>query len=358
MSLILSVNDLVSIRGTQYTVSGKIQYKDDSSYYWDEYKLVSNSNSYWLSVDEDDIFFWTMIQPVATDGMSVEEQGNEEVVSCSGDVDVAPGDRASYKEFNDGANIVAVETWSDMVEYSVGNQLSSSDVRLISGSSKSSVSSSSVNENVKKYGCLGVLLLLVGFFVCNNSDSTSLKSLVENDPTKYKLETAITGMENKTADVYKPDFTTTELIAKDLIDKLEGNVESVQENPQDESVIALLTSKEICVIYKNMNTGDPLMHLASREWTVDNLEAPLYAADSLTNDFYRSFYWYHGIGQDSVQYSASDGYHRHYHHCYGTYFSTFYLLNDSRYNSYSSSVREASAARRRSSGGGSGGGGK
>lgn len=362
MARSFNIGDSIGIEGASYYVSGKITYTDNE-YEWDEY-LIDANRGLWLSVDGDDVLLWEMTGKVDTTGLEVTDSGREIVKYSFGaaEEDVDPGESATYTEYYDAANnrFIAVEVWSDETEYSIGTKIDPAQITVLQQASEQYIRGSQPTKGLpsgctKILGIGGIIAFIAFIQILCNSSGTDIKALLEKDSQKYTLETAITGFDNKVADVFTTDLTS-EMTAMDIVDKLEGEVEYIQENPQDESAVAILTRKQLCMIYRDSIDQSTLVHVASREWTLDNLEAPLYDADSLTNDFYRGFYGYHAFASDTIS-SESDR-HRHYHHHYGTYFGAMYLLSNSRYSTYSHSVREASAARRRSSGGGHGGGGK
>ena len=363
MNLNFNVGDKISIGEITYTVDGKITYID-GDYIWDEYAIFSSGQESWLSIDnEQSVFIWQMTPPADTSGMEQTDSGTERVQICSGNVDVEPGDSARYTEYRDPKNdsYVSVEIWDDETEYSRGRRIAAEKIALVSSNPKppSHKAENGVKRVFKKFGCLGVVVLMgvVSIFLPESSFNVTIREKIENN-SEFPFETSITGYENKNADVYYTDYDAGEAATR-IIDLIEGELDYVQENPQDTSTIAILTKSEVCMIYRDTADNGTLVHLATRQWTLDNLDSPLYPGDSTTNEFYKGFYQYYALAADTSDYSSGgSGHYRHYPHHYGTYFGTAYLISNSRYYSYSSSVREASAARRRSSGGGHGGGGK
>ena len=365
MNLNFNVGDKISIGEITYTVDGKITYID-GDYIWDEYVIFNSGQESWLSIDnEESVFIWQMTPRIDTSGMEQTDSGTECVNFCYGNVDVEPGDTARYTEYHNPQDdtYVSIEIWDDETEYSTGRRIAAESIMLVSSNPTPPPHrerESGVSIFFKKIGCFGIIIVAMFVFVGIFSDSdfsVTIKEKIENNPD-FPWETSITGYDNKNADVYYTDFDAEEA-ATNIIDLIEGELDYVQENPQDTLTIAILTKREVCMIYRDTSDNSTLVHLATRQWTLDNLEAPLYHGDSATNNFYRGFYQYYAFATDTTDYSSDgNGYYRYYHHHYGTYFGSAYLLSHSRYSSYSSSVREASAARRRSSGGGHGGGGK
>jgi hypothetical protein len=368
MNLNFNVGDIISIDEISYTIRGKITYVDDD-YIWDEYKLINSSDGSeeWLSIDnEDSIVIWKMTGKVDTTGMEQTDSGTEYVQSYYGNVDVETDDSARYTEYFDSSTqtYVSIEVWDDETEYSLGTAVKADSIVRTHENTFSEQPPSYTGNNkdsdslskLKKFGgCLGIFVIVCILTAILGGDSTIKSKLDEN--VAFPLETAITGYDKQMADVYSTDYDS-DMAARNIIDLIEGNASYVQENPGDTLTIAILTKNELCLVYRDIEDSSTLVHVATRKWTLDNLDTPLYHADSLTNNFYRGFYQYYALATDTTDNLSDTHRYRHYHHHYGTYFGSVYLLSNSRYERYSTSVREASAARRSSSGGGHGGGGK
>ena len=358
MAIFFNVGDEISLYGTNYTVKGKITFSSNNSEWWDEYKIVSGlGKEHWLSIDGDEITLWQTTSYVNISNMKLLDSGTKKAVACFGDVDVDRGEKANYKEYKKShSDYIEIETWNDETEYSLGKICSSNSITIIKRSSTRIGSARFLSEKKVIGGVLILGILSVIFTIFCFSPKLNLKHKIDSDNTNYKFETAITGLENKTADIYT-STESSDYVAKDIIKKIEGDIEYVQENPLDTNTIAILTKDEMCIVYRSSVNNSTLVHLAERKWTFNNLDAPLYAADSITDDFYRSFYEYTAFASDSCQYKSSNSNHSHFH-THGVHFPIFYGCSNSRYNSYASTVRESSLSRRTSSGGGSSGGGK
>ncbi|MBR6369402.1 MAG: DUF4178 domain-containing protein [Bacteroidaceae bacterium] len=359
MAIFFNVGDEISLYGTNYTVKGKITFTGNNSEWWDEYKILSSlGKEHWLSVDGDEIIMWQSSSNVSTNNMKLLDSGTKKAVACFGDVDVDRGEKATFKEYEKSNSYIEIETWDDGTEYSLGKICPSDSITIIKRSTTGQ--SSSLNLSGKKIigGLVGLnIFFFILYVFCCSSNNHELKDKIESDNAFYKFETAITGVKNETADIFTGN-ASCDYIAKDIINKMEGDVEYVQENPLDTNTIAILTKKEMCIVYRSSVNNSTLVHLADRKWTFDNLDAPLYDADSITDDFYRSFYEFTAYASDSCQYNTSSSSHRPHFRAHGILFPVHYGNSNSRYNSYASTVRESSLSRRTSSGGGSSGGGK
>lgn len=364
------VKDQIRIFLDSYTVIGHIKL-NMSDKVIDEYKLTKEDGSEaWLEIGEE-LLLMTKIEDAPENylSMTAKENGKETVAAAYGDVDVEEGDMAAYEKKYDESTetYYTCETWDDSTEYCKGSIISENDVRLIrrttideeekavmeeaSSDDSSSNNTGSIFSLIKKVA-LGIIAFLLLFHWCGSSDETSDVPSIKDylEPQGCTTVTSITGVDKDFATVYACPWTT-ESLTKVIIEYLEGQTSDVLENTENPRDVLILTPKECCMIY-GVNDST-YVQLASRKWTVENLDAPLYRASDQTNEFYVGAYEGSGFRQDSAQYS-SDRVTHHRVHFWGYPGSS----SNNKYNSYSSSVRQASAATRRSSGGGHGGGGK
>ncbi len=116
------VGTLLSINGMNGKVIGYITYEnpDDGYKTWTEYRLKTSGGECWLSCD--DVYNEYSISWPANDVMGQigpewhkVDEGTQVVQSAEGDVDVDPGERASFVEYEDDAkeHTLSVEIWSD-----------------------------------------------------------------------------------------------------------------------------------------------------------------------------------------------------------------------------------------------------
>lgn len=363
--LSFNVGDRISVNDVQYKVNGKIVFEDknDVNYTWTEYYLTDSHHiNQWLSIDKTDIILWSISKPFNAKDYALVEKDTEVVRSAYGKVDVENGDIASYEEFEDFTtdSCYCIENWDDGTEYSMGQRVKEKNIYLIQQTTEM------VKENTQSnsskiwllFGAIAFLVFLISSKNCSNSyEYPTVHESLKWDANRYSYKTSITGQHNMFADIYSTSFPT-DSTTFNIIDKIEGNVVCIHENQHDSNVVAFLTPDEICLIYKSVADSSTLIHVASRKWTIMNLDQPLYQADSLTEDFYRSFYDYNAFATDSAEYS-DDELNTHYQSSgHRSTYDTYYHNHISGYYYYASSVRQSAISRRGSSGGGSGGGGK
>lgn len=358
--LTFNVGDLISVNDEKYQVKGKIVFEDknDVNFTWNEYFISDSSGiDLWLSIDRDDIILWSTSRRYATNSFALVEKGTEVVRSAYGDVDVEKGDVAYYEEYEDHSSYTCYceESWDDETEYSVGQRIKNNKIKLINKTNE--VVTEKSNSKSTPFIIIGVVLLFLYLTVGRNGCSKpsenfpSVSDVLKVDKSNYSYKTSITGQRNLYATIYTTMFNTVST-TKNIIEKIEGDVETIQENPQDSSMVAILTPNEMCLVYQSVADSSTLVHIASREWTIMNFDQPLYQADSLTEDFYRSFYDYNAFSADSAEYSDDDlntnyqssGHRSNYDSHYHTHISGYYL--------YANSVRQSAIQRRGSSGGG------
>lgn len=361
-----NVGDLISVNDVQYTVKGKIVYEDqsDTNYSWDEYFISDSHNiNLWLSIDCDDIILWNISHETDTQNALLLEKGNEVVHSAYGNVDVESGDAAFYEEYEDAStkNCYCIEHWDDETEYSVGERIPLNNIKLLVQTTEVVPPRKKSNSSTTWIVLGAVFLFFISIVrsVCSSSsyNSPTVYEVLNGEGSLFSYKTSITGQHNMFADIYSTSLNTDSATIN-IIDKIEGNVDIIQENPHDSEMVVFLTPNEICLIYHSVEDSSTLIHLASREWTIMNFDQPLYQADSITENFYRSFYDFNGFSEDSAEYS-DDELNIHYQSSgYRSYYGLYYGAYTSHYMSYASTVRQSAIQRRGSSGGGSGGGGK
>ncbi|MCR5342713.1 MAG: DUF4178 domain-containing protein [Butyrivibrio sp.] len=357
----IRVGSKLQISNLEAHVIGEVTYKntEDGNKRWTEYRLKTKHGERWLSID--DVYKeYTLSWPengvrgrVGPEWHEV-DKGHQVVVHASGDVDVESGDEADFVEFEDASedNTLSVEIWDDGTEYSKGVYLDKSDIRVV-GYEKPKVNLVSGD----KFG----LYMMVAFIVFG-----IFASLIDYIPapvkkiskyiksnTNYAYVTSITGNQDQKADVYEYKVTgvTTDTIAKDIIDGVEGETESVTQ--QDDILnhsIAIVTKKEYCLLYHpDDDTNRVYVQISPRKYNYTSDNSPYRSSDSTTH-WYRSHYYNSSYAKDSTSYKRTPS-------AYSTYSGdTIHNIGNGYFDSYSSSVRQRSINARRSSGGGMGGG--
>lgn len=132
--------------------------------------------------------------------------------------------------------------------------------------------------------------------------------------------------------------------ARDIIQAVEGDVEDVQQNTEDEDdSIAILTDNEYCLVYTSSD-NETLVQISERSYAYCSSNTP-YRCRMGTGRYFRRFYYSRGYSSDKDRYSKKRD-------SYTGYDDTTVTSTTDTYKSYASSVRQSSIARRRSSGGG------
>lgn len=365
------VGDSIKADGDYYKIIGKITYKNKGDgKTWDEYRLQSiqfSNEERWLSVDEYyKEYSLSRINPAALSltgsmGYHKVDSGIEMVIAISGDVgDVCVGDTASFEEYEDGEEerIVSIENWDDGPEYSSGYYLDPWEF----GKDGEKVPFHAVREKSSNFlaAILMIVFVVIGMFaefIPNLiAGHKKIEKYVKNSST-YQYVTSITGSEKQKANVYeykysKPilsdgsgDDAQLTLVAQDIIDGVEGNTESVQQNTEDgDQTVAILTDKEYCIIYRGED-DKIYVQVSTRKYAYTSDKEP-YHSRSRTHRYYRRFYYSTGYNRDSGTYSSSQSSYS------GFSDGSIGYDSNNNLNSYSNSVRQTSAASRSSSGGG------
>lgn len=369
-----AVGDKLRVDGEIYEIIGKISYRNriDNSM-WMEYRILSHQarREKWLSYDEEfrEYSVSEVVRDAPTDGYHEVDRGREEVIGAWGNVDVEIGDEADFIEFEDVTEekIISHEIWDDGKEVSVGYYLDMNEVERIGtsdggtyatgaaygGGSFATANTLNRGRSGSRRGVNAFLTVLIVAVICLPNLITMFETIGRSKATiskylkksaDYTYVTSITGDQGEKADVYQSagdiDWTS-----KDIIKAINGKTEEVQQNTEggDQSV-AVLTSKEYCLIYTSED-GDTLIQISTRKYAYYNDDEP-YRSRSETRRYYRSFYFSRAYAGDmsSYNYSASpyDGYS-------GGQLDSNY--NDT-YSSYSDSIRQSSVGSRYSSGGG------
>lgn len=358
-----SVGDTLLVDGRVYHIIGKIHYKNLSdNCCWFEYRMESKDApryERWLSYDSvyKEYSISQVVSNVSTSGYHEVDSGEEEVIGVWGNVDVAVGDRARFKEYEDSTEekIISTEFWDDYgEETSVGYYLDLDEIRIYDGNEsyrssfkqgnveKSQASNTVINIAVWAVFIIAILLSIKAEFNISFQSHSIAKYLKKS--ANYTYVTSITGNLKQDADVYK---TTVNLdtAVKDIINGIEGDTQDVQQNTEDgDNSVAILTDKEYCLVYVS-EENETMIQISSRKYAYTN-DNSLYHAGHHTHRYYRRYYYSRGYHSDAGSYGK-------YTSPYASFDDTTVNSNyNDAYSSYSSSVRQASVGSRTSSGGG------
>lgn len=353
------VGTLLRINNLDAKVIGFIQYENlqDTGKEWTEYRLWTKQGEKWLSCDE---YYqeYSISSPaneirgqIGPEWHKVDE-GTQIVRRYGGDVDVDPGERASFIEYEDETEeqTLSVEIWSDGTEYSLGCYLEQSEIQVV-GFEKPSVQKPDASKATKLLMfCVAIFFLLAPIFSnisATRNNSVEISQFLETSPN-YTYETSLTGNENQKATVYAYEgVITTDDVAKQIIDAINGETESVtQKDDQANAEIAILTDKEYCLVYHpEDDTEKVFVQISDRKYNYTSDNAP-YRSSSAVSTWYRSHYYSSGYSTDAGSFSSTPS-------AYSMYTGdTIHNIGNGYFDSYSNSVRQSSLNNRNSSEGG------
>lgn len=353
------IGSILKIDDIEFQVIGYVVYNNlnDPGKIWTEYRLVSDEGELWLSWD-DEYQEYSISGPTTLDGGMIDskwhkvDEGQQTVLSYAGDVDVDIGERASFVEYEDDTEeeILSLEIWEDGTEVSEGYYLDKNEIEWI-GVKK-------VKKNKKVLYWI-VMLLLISFLVPNMFGL--VLSLFDRPPTIqqyvkdssfYEYVTSVTGNENQKANVYRyndfSDRQMTDIVARNIIEGIEGNTESVTENNQENSdgSISILTKKEYCLVYyPEEKERIVYIQVSDRKYNYSSDHEP-YHARKATSLWYRQHYYSSAFQTDSGKWKSIPSSYTMYD---GPIMQD---LGNGYYDMYASSVRSSSIGRRDSDGGG------
>ena len=351
------IGDVISVSETEYRVIGSIRYQNyNDRCEWDEYRLreMDSNETAWLSVDDtynEYSISKVTIRP-STQGFHEVDRGTEYVIGCAGNVDVERGDKATFIEYEDASEefIISEEIWDDEDEWSVGHYVEPEEIKLIRNDpnyrSEPNTSSALV---IVFIAALFLLPTLCGMLESIHFTTTISKHLKKNTED-YSYVTSVTGNDKQKANVYQARRgMSIESVSKEIIRAIEGETEYVQQDSDEkEGAVAILTSKEYCIVYPSEDSG-VLVQVSNRKfaYTTDH---DLYRGTRSATRYYRRFYHSTGYGKDSTTYKRYDSPYSSYSD------SDISYSGADSYSTYSSSVRQSSISARQSSGGGLSGG--
>ncbi len=357
------IGTTLRVKNREGVVRGYIEYRNKAdNKVWREYRVVGQRGEWWLSID-DEYHEYSISWPanyvkgnIGPEWHKVDE-GEQIVNRFQGDVDVDPGEKASFIEYEDETKekILSVEIWETGTEYSEGEYIELSDIQVL-GVAK-------LSGNNKRGAKKGIIIIIASFaivFFCmilssllsNDSSNNSISDFLKNN-SMFTYVTSITGNENQTADVYEyngdisPETNSTDDVTKRLISGINGNTESVtQQDDQANGTVAIVTKREYCLIYHPED--DPskvLVQVSDRKYNYTSNQTP-YKGSSVLNNWYRAHYFSSAFKADSSSYSGINSAYSMYQG------DTIHNIGNGYFDSYAGSIRQSSTTTRQSSSGG------
>lgn len=351
------VGTLLNINSLSGKVIGYIQYENiqDPGKFWTEYRLKTARGECWLSCDEfydEYSISWpanNIRGQIGPEWHKVDE-GTQVVRFSSGDVDVDPGERASFVEYEDISedHTLSVEIWSDGTEFSTGEYIEKSDIVETGYEKPSVIKSINLTAVILIFAFGFPILWIMGDIIFTNLNANKSIAKYVKESGKYVYETSLSGNEKQKATVYAyRTSATTDDVAKDIIQGIEGNTQSVtQKDDTNNQEIAILTNKEYCLVYHPENEEEKVyVQVSNRKYNYTSDNAP-YRISSAGTTWYRSHYYSSGYSADSSSYKGTPSAYSMYN---GT---TIHNIGNGYFDSYSSSIRQSSINSRKSSNGG------
>ena len=353
----IRVGSKLKVDGAEYKVIGYIVYRNpaDNGKRWTEYRLQGRNGERWLSIDDDYKEYsisWPYSNRKGTIGPEWKkvDEGRQVVVRAAGDVDVEAGDSANFIEFEDATEekILSTEIWDDGTEYSKGEYLDLDEIE-ITGYEKPKRTGGS--------GATGVLITLFYFAIfillcmadsCSCEAPPKQMSEALKTDASFRYVTSITGADDQKADVYEYMYTTTtDDVAKDIIQDIEGNTESVtQKDDTLDEEIAILTKKEYGLVYHPEEDSEKVyVQVSGRKYVYASDNKPYHISQS-NHTWYRAHYYSAGYSHDSTSFKHTPSAYTMYQG------DTVHNIGNGYFDSYSGSVRQDSIRSRNSSEGG------
>lgn len=351
------VGTKLNINGLEGVVIGYIEYANpqDGNKNWVEYRLRTPKGECWLSCDEiynEYSISWPANHVRGNIGPEWHkvDEGIQIVRSYAGDVDVDPGERADFIEYEDAEeeHTLSVEMWEDGTEYSAGKYIERQEI-FVTGYEEPKRRTDTIEQISKILGIMFAVFVVFCMFggMFSGIGTKKISKYLKNS-TFYTYETSVTGNENQKADVYKYYVSgTTDEVARSIIDGIEGQTESVtQKDDVTDEEIAIVTEKEYCLVYHpEDDAGKVYVQVSPRKYNYTSDNAP-YRSSSSTTKWYRSHYYSSSYSSDSSSYSKTPS-------AYSMYSGdTVHNIGNGYFDSYSNSVRQSSINSRRSSNGG------
>ena len=353
------IGTLLNINGLEAKVIGFIQYENlqEVGKEWTEYRLQTKQGERWLSCDEhyqEYSISWPANDVRGNIGPEWHkvDEGTQVVRKYGGAVDVDPGERASFVEYEDESedHTLSVEMWEDGTEYSKGEYIELSDIQEIGFEEPPKQKSPGTSANLILVFCMIFFIFcgpVLGSISSGIQSSRAISKYLEKS-SSYTYETSIIGNEKQQATVYLYTLqSTTDNVAMDIIGAIDGDTESVtQKDDTTDSEIAILTNKEYCLVYHPEGESDKVyVQISDRKYNYTSDNAP-YRSSLADSHWYRSHYYSSGYTSDAGTYKSTPS-------AYSMYSGdTIHNIGNGYFDSYSNSIRQSSLNNRDSSGGG------
>lgn len=355
--LLFSIGEKLCIDGKNYTVKGKIDFRNEADdCNWTEYELVSINDGHqvkWLSIDlvyREYAIYTVCGKMTEADiigrGYHEVDQGMAKVMGSSGDVDTDYGETVWFKEFEDKTEekLISIEKWEDEVEYSKGYYLDADEIdriggRQVNGSTPKKAVSIIINSIT---WLIVIAIFLGGSGILSKFSTVNLVKEIQKD-SNFTYVTSITAdIDNKQkADVYETSLSIEEA-AKEILRLADTSVVSVDEDTEESSV-AIITKKYYCMVYLS-DEGNTMVQVSTRKY-VYNSRQGVYHGSSRSSGFYRGYYYTNAFSDDKGKYKGINAYENYDGDVY-------YTDSNNSYQSYSDTIKQESIAARQSSGGG------
>ncbi len=349
----------LKIRDKTYTVCGYIVYKNpDDGCSWIDYRLKCGGREFWLSVD---VAYneYSLSRPANTGGNIGPEwkkvdEGTQIVTECAGNVDVDPGERAEFVEYEDEAEekTLSMEIWEDGTEVSQGYYLNREDVQVtkradaISHKSKRPQKSDFMKRLLPILCVLLIVACKVYFF---GEENDGIKEYLKESTSKYQYVTSITGQHKQKAQVYEAlRASGTDGVTRDIIDGVNGETENISQNSENtaDQSISIVTKNEYALVYIPEDAPDKVyIQVSDRKYNYSSNQAP-YRASVRTGSWYRSHYYSSSYKADAQRFKNIPSSYQMYNG------PIVHDLGNGYFDSYASSIRQTHINTRKSSGGG------
>lgn len=365
--MIYNVGSELDIKGHSGKVIGYIEYYNPNDGYktWIDYRMRGREGEFWLSVDDyyqEYSLSWPANDVRGSIGPEWHkvDEGTQIVKSYAGAVDVDPGERADFVEYEDATEekTLSVEIWSDGTEYSRGEYVEKEEISVVylatatSNFSSGSFSSGSKTPSAVTIVAVAAVFLtfipgILGGILGGIGGSSKIANYLKNS-SLFKYETSITGNEKQTATVYSyKSAAKTDDVAKAIINGISGDTESVtQRDDKEDEEIAILTKKEYCLIYHPEDDKNTvLVQISNRKYNYTSDKEP-YRSSKSVSGWYRKHYYSSGYKHDMSSYGKSSS-------AYSMYSGdTIHNIGNGYFDTYSKSVKQSSVSSRNSSSGG------
>lgn len=356
--MIYQKGTILNIKGVRCEIIGGIRYcnSDDNYNTWEEYRMNTPYGERWLSIDDTYREYSISWADNSVNGYIGPEwhevdRGTAVVKEYFGYVDVDPGEKAQFIEYEDASedNILSMEMWSDGTEFSRGMYIDRNDIQFVEYVKPDDSKNKRIMTLVYLFMFSSILFCFFG--VVMSGSNKGIEKYLDNS-SNYSYVTSITGNEKQKAKVFEYKInTTTDYVAENIIRGIDGNTESVTQNDNlTDQDIAIVTKSEYCLIYHPEDDPSKVyIQISSRKYNYTSNNDP-YRCSARSARWYRSHYYSSSYSRDSVKYKKYSSSYKSYQG------DTIHNIGNGYFDSYSNSVRQSSVNKRTSSGGGISGG--